>query len=165
MNPRSILAALSLSLLSSPALCGSAGGSGPWQLNQPTSGATVNGVLATQTSPAVTTVNSGTPITAAFSSTVAAGPFDIMFSFGALVPAGGGAFTTPNGQIVNMSATVPYFFINSGGPAPVLLPFPGNFSVGATPQVAGTVAVQMVVVTPSNPDGFAISQGCQLTSL
>lgn len=152
------------SLLTSPATCTS--GPGPaalYQLNQAAAGLTINGVLATTNTPAVTTVPVGSAATVAFTSAPGGRPFDCLFSPAALVPAGVGAYVTAAGQIVNVNVSAPgTVFLNSGTLAPALLPFASNATVTVNPPVAGTWSAQLLTVGPGNADGFALSQGCQL---
>ncbi len=149
-----------VALLSSPACSPPA----PlWQVNQPISTLTVNGVAGTAIGPAITSVVTGTPVTVAFQSNAAGRPWDTIFSFSATVASNVGGFVTGGGQVINLNGALPFFFLNSGTPSPLLLPFPGNLNAVVTPTVTATVSVQQLMVTPTLPDGAALSQACQLT--
>ncbi len=73
-----------------------------------------------------------------------------------------GSAVTPAGQIVNLDLTQPIIFLN-GGPVLVLLPYPGNFAapVNAGP-VAQTISAMQIMLDPSSPDFYTLSQSLQL---
>jgi hypothetical protein len=131
-------------------------------VNQAASNLALNGVSGTTSQPAVLQVPAGTPISAAFGADVPGRPWDTLLSLGAVIPRSAGAYQTPGGQLVNLSAIVPFYWLNSGGLSPLLLPFPGNFTTQAVPPSPGTVSVQQFIVTPAYSDGYAVSQACQL---
>ena len=154
-------------LLSSPGCGGTAPPPPPpaasYQVNQARSGLNLDGVNGTTTTPAVTTVPAGGQTTLQLSSALFGAPFEVFITLSPLVARGQGAYVTPTGQIVNMSLADPTFFwINGGGANPAFIGFPGNFTAPIFPTSQGTAALQQIVGDPTNPDGYVLSQGCQL---
>lgn len=154
------------SLLTSPAACPTAPPQPAiYQTNQIKSALTINGAVGTGTVLANTIVPTSTTVTGTFTSSVVGAPWDTLLSTGAAVPRNGGAYVTPGGQIINMSAAVPFLFVLSGTTTPAYFPFPGSFTVTVTPPGPTTITLQSVVVTPTGSDGFALSQPCQLSAV
>jgi hypothetical protein len=135
--------------------------------NNPAATFNVDGVLGNSCSPAVTTKAQNTPTFATLLSSNIGFSFDLALVPAALVPLGGGGFTSLNGQIVNVNFLAPNLIFLNGGTLPsTTSPFPGNFSLNFnTPGVAVTIGGQMVIVDPAHADGFSLSQPCQLVVL
>lgn len=136
----------------------------PWQVNGPASSLDLDGVLATPFTPALTAVCAGSAVVATFASSGTGLPWEAAVGFLPVVPQGSpGSLTTPGGQVVNLDTTDPALFFVFGGTVPAPAPFPGNFSA---PFAAGppglTAAIQQFNADASHPDGFALSQACQL---
>lgn len=152
------------SLLTSPG-CGSGGGgttptSSTWQLNQPTSTLVLGGVNATSTSAAITTAQIGASVPLQVSTSTPGAPYDALLAVAPLLPNG---FTTAGGQIANVDLNSPTFvWAFSGGAAPGFAPHPGSYTTMLSSSAPGTFSFQQLVLSPQNPDGFALSQGCQL---
>lgn len=136
-----------------------------YQLNYLAASLTLDGVAGGACSPAITTVSGGVPVVAAFSSVNTGLVWEAVLANAALVPPGGGAIGTAFGQILNVSLTAPVVVFLNGGAAPgFTTPFPGNFTVGfVAPPGPLTISAQMLVADPIFPDGFVLSQGCQLS--
>lgn len=153
------------SLLNSNA-CGPVGPppSPQYQVNQPRSALTVDGLVGTAQSPATKSACTNATVTMAFSSTLVGSPWDVALGSRPLLSATGGAFQTAGGQIVNVDLTDPaIFFMNSGNIALNLLPFPGNYTsqmpTGTNPA---TLTSQQVLLTATHPDGLVLSQANQV---
>ncbi len=154
-------------LLSSPG-CGTTTPPNPpgqanYQVNQPRSSLTLDGVVGTSSMAAVTTVSAGVATTVTLSSTLLNAPFDLVLAVSSLAVPGQGGFVTPGGQVVNVNLLDPtLFWGNSGTSTPRFLPFPGGFSAPLSAGSPVTASLQQVVIDPTGADGFALSQGCQL---
>jgi hypothetical protein len=135
--------------------------------NNPAASFTVDGALGNSCSPAVTTKAQNTPTFATLLSSNIGFSFDLALVPAALVPLGGGGFTSLNGQIVNVNFLAPNLIFLNGGTLPsTTSPFPGNLSLNFnTPGVPVTIGGQMVIVDPAHADGFSLSQPAQLTVL
>ncbi len=73
-----------------------------------------------------------------------------------------GSAVTPGGQIVNLDLTQPIIFLN-GGPVLLLLPYPGNFAAPVnTGSVAQTLSAMQIMLDPTSPDFYTLSQSLQL---
>jgi len=152
------------SLLTSPGCGGPGGGPNPgganWQQNQAVSALVLGGALATANSPAITTTGVNVPTTLQVSSSSVGAGYEALFNATALVS---GALATTGGQAVNVDYTHPTFtwaFGSSG--APSFRPHPGNYTTSLSSSAPGTFSFQQIVLGPQNPDGFSLSQGCQL---
>jgi hypothetical protein len=126
---------------------------GDYQTNQVEASLTVNLKQGSMLAPAVTTALLNQPINVAWDSTLVGNPSDIFLSFVPPVPA---QLTTGAGQIINISLAFPLLpaFNFFGLPA-------GPFSFPMTLPV-GTVSAQYVVLDGGSPDGFRLSQPCQV---
>jgi hypothetical protein len=135
--------------------------------NNPAATFNVDGGIGNSCSPAVTTKGQNTPTFATLLSSNIGFSFDLALVPAALVPLGGGGFTSLNGQIVNVNFLAPNLIFLNGGTLPsTASPFPGNVSLNFnTPSVAVTIGGQMVIVDPAHADGFSLSQPCQLVVL
>jgi len=134
-----------------------------WETNSPTSSLTLGGAQGTSFTKAVASdcVGAGFAVT---SLGTAGQGWEIAYNLSPTVPAGSaGSFTTPGGQIVNLDLTQGLFFL-FGGTGPVLLPHPGTFNA-VVPVLPGTLSAQQLVLDPTNPEGVALSQACQLDGL
>ncbi len=89
-------------------------------------------------------------------------PWDLGLTIGAsLVPVSGGAITTGSGQIVNLNLVHPSLtFLNGLAFAFPFAPLSLPFSVPALPSIQA----QMVNLSASNPDGFTLSAGLDLSA-
>lgn len=135
-----------------------------YQTNSPAATLTINGLNGTPSVPAVTTVAQGAPVLIQFSSTNVGFPFETIIAAAPLVPASGGGLLSPNGQILNVSPFAPVVIWLNGGATPALLPFPGGFAIGFNaPFVPATLSLQSIHMDGVHPDGYVLSQGCQLT--
>ena len=139
-----------------------------YQLNQAAATLTLDGVVGSAYSPAITTRCFGTSGAINFASTQVGLPWDAVISFEALVPASGGAFISGGGQIVNVNVitpAVPILWLN-GGSAPnvatTAFPAPSWAAFYTAPAASGSASIQMGCLDVTLPDSFAISQGCQL---
>ena len=129
---------------------------GDYQTNSAVASLDVNGVQASLTAPAVTTVPFGQPVTVNWQSTLSGYPFDIVVTGTPLLPAN---YISPNGQIVNVDFVSGYFFAFGGFGASF---FPQSVNVTLPP---GTFSAQMAILDPSAPDGFHLSQAVQIDVL
>ncbi len=129
-----------------------------WQVNQACASLDVNGVQSNGMAPAITTVPANQTATVNLGGLTGA-PWDIIFTVNTpLLPAG---LVTAGGQIVNLDLNAAGFIFGAGFQNAF---FPG--SLGATFSAPGTqVAAQMVLVTPTMPDGFCLSQAAELQIL
>lgn len=93
-----------------------------------------------------------------FTSSAAPGSaYDIAVAFTSLVP---GLLVAP-GARVNLNLGGPYFLVNGA-----FLPHPGTFSLMfASPPEGTTTSAQAIVIDPTNPIGFVLSQGAEVDSV
>ncbi len=133
-----------------------------WQVNQAGSSLDINGVQGTMFGKALSTVCTGATVTANFASVNTLMPFEVLLSPTASIGFSAGAMGTANGQLLNIGLGGPLLWLN-GGVFMNFVPFPGTFAatfgVGTSPL---TLSAQQIVVDPTNPDGFALSQAPQL---
>ncbi len=134
----------------------------PFQQNQPASSLIINGVVSTGQAAAIASAVVNQAVPTAFGSNQGSAGWDVAIGFAPLVASSGGGFQTGGGQKINLDLGAPYVFLNSGTTSALLRPFPGNVTVGLSANAAGTYSLQQFVIAPANPDGVAISQGCQL---
>lgn len=142
----------------------------PYQLNQPTARATVNGLP--EPGPALpirAQMITHEQATLTFGSTLAQAPFDVAVTPGVgAVPLGSGGVGTLGGQTVNLSLTSPALSFVLGGPLPNLVTtaFPGpEIVVPFSPPVPGTFSAQMVVLNPTHLDGYSLSHVLEIVSV
>ncbi len=138
------------------------GGNGFYQANQPNAGMSVDLVESFPCLPALVTRGLTVPSNVSVSSASIGQGFDIAVTIpDVLVPLGGGALQLPgSGQIANVNLLSPGLTFINGLAFP---PFPGNFTAPFASGVPLVVSAQLVVVDPSNVDGFALSGGIQIT--
>ncbi len=87
-------------------------------------------------------------------------PFDVFVGDVTLIPRSGGGYVSPSGNQVfnlNLLTMTPAF---NGFTTPV--PFPGSFTVTASLPVPISLATQMVILDPTNPDTVSVSQPSRL---
>ncbi|MAG55247.1 MAG: hypothetical protein CMJ83_03055 [Planctomycetes bacterium] len=125
-----------------------------WQVNQPAATLVLDGGTGGGFGPITATRPVGQPAPLAATSTEVGSGFDAAFSLLPGVPLGGGALFTGGGQIVNLDLTDPslLFIFNLGFNIP-FTPATVNWSL----PVPGTTSAQLVVLDPSQADGFALS--------
>lgn len=133
-----------------------------YQVNQPESTFNIDGVVGNGAVPASVVRGTGVGFTANFQSTNVGLGWDLAYTLpDPLVALGAGGLPLPlSGQILNLNLASPGF---SALNALTFPPFPGNFSIPLSLPVPLTMAAQMVVLSPSNPDGLALSGGTNLT--
>jgi len=137
----------------SPASCGSY----PFQTNQTGSTLDIDGNVSNGLTSAVTTTITGQTVTL---NSTAIGPFEIA---SALRPAiAGGVFTTPGGQVVNVDLTDPSLSFVNGNTNLTPVAHPGVLAIPLTSSVPFVGTGQQVVLDPVHPDGFVLSQSCEL---
>ncbi len=134
-----------------------------YQLNSNAAGVDFDGAQATLLGPAISSPCPGASGAANVLSPFTGNAYDLAAAFAPPVPKNApGSLTTPAGQLVNVDFTQPVLFL-IGGVAPGSVPFPGPFAVPFTvPAAPFVVTVQMVIVDPSNADGFSLSQAASL---
>jgi hypothetical protein len=137
-----------------------------YQTNQPAAALDVDGVQGTFCTPAIVTKLQGAPGTLSLASTNVGAGFEVIVAFAPLAPASGGALVTASHQILSVNLGAPLFFLNGGLVPNFSIPFPGPFSAGfIAPSSSFTASVQMVVIDPTHPDGFVLSQPVQIDIL
>lgn len=138
-----------------------------FQVNTPEAHTDFGGVQTTGYGPAVKNIStcqtSNLTITTALVSTA----FEVVVSQSPVVPFGDpGTFQLPaSGQMVNVSLFDPSTFFLNGAAGPIFQPFPGTLNFGIAFPVALTYSLQAVFVDPANPNGVALSQASQITSM
>lgn len=134
-----------------------------YQVNSAAADLNIDNVVGTACARAFFTRPQNTALTLNLLSTNAGLGFDLGITFQSLVPFGGGALLTPNNQIFNLNIGAPTLQFLFGGPLPTLSnPFPGSLSiVFLSPSAPVTVSTQMLILSPSSPDGFALSQAIE----
>ncbi|MAG55162.1 MAG: hypothetical protein CMJ83_02620 [Planctomycetes bacterium] len=134
-----------------------------YQTNSPPSTLDIDGVLAAPCVRAVTNLPIGAVGTVSFASTNVGFPYDAGVVLAPLIDVSGGAITTGLGQIVNINpgagATL---FLNGGVNLSLIVPFAGNFTLPVSSGFPLTASIQMINVDPVFPEGFLLSQGCEL---
>jgi len=137
-----------------------------YQTNSGSASMDVDGILSGGYSAAIATKCTGATSNVNFGGGLVGNGWDMGYQFTALVPGTVGAgFTTPGGQVVNLVLTQPMTFLN-GGVAPDL--FTTSFSAFTLPIAMAmplTASGQTLVANVGNPDGFSLTQGCQINIL
>jgi len=136
-----------------------------YELNDVNSSVTISGVSAALTTPAITTTCPGAPLSATLSSQLIGNGWEVGIGPAAMVTASQGALQTPNGQIVNLDILMSPVTYLWGGLTPDFgNPFPtSSFPIPfVAPPSVGSSTFQMAVENPGHPDGFSLSQCCQL---
>lgn len=136
-----------------------------YELNDVNASVTLNGVSAANTTPAITTTCPAGAVTADLSSQLVGAGWEVGITPGSMVTVSGGAVTTPGGQIVNIDVAAPGVTYLYGGLAPDFsTPFPApTFQIPfLAPPTVGSTSFQLGVLNVGHPDGFSLSQGCQL---
>lgn len=144
------------------------GGNPTYQTNSAAASFDVNGNQSSGFTPAITSGCIGSPITVNIGALAVGNGYEILTSLAPLVPAGGGALVTGNGQIVNVNLgdpttsflfglTFPPFPTPFGGSSPVAIPLglPG----------APVLAAQFAILDGSHPDGFRLAQAFELHAI
>jgi len=146
----------------------SCGGTPTYQTNSAGASFDVNGNQSNGFAPAITTGCAGSPITVNIASTALGNGYEILTSLAPLVPAGGGALVTGNGQIVNVDLADPSTGFLWGLTFP---PFPSPFGVSSPVAIplglppAPVLTAQFVILDGSHPDGFRLAQGFELHAI
>ena len=139
-----------------------------YQVNSASADLQINGTASDPFNPGSVSVTAGTSATMNIQSTNVGNLFDVVVTVPSLlVPIGGGAVTSPNGQILNLNIAVPTsLFIFGGSLAnPVVSPYPGSLSLPFTATAPISAAAQMIILDPAHLDGFALSGGVNFTAL
>jgi hypothetical protein len=143
----------------------SCGGTPTYQTNSLGASFDVNGNQSAGFAPAVTTACYGAPITVNIGSTAVGNGYEIITSLAALVPAGGGALITGNGQIVNVNLADPTTSFLWGLTFP---PFPTPFGAASPVAIplgmpgAPVLTAQFAILDGTHPDGFRLGQAFEL---
>ena len=126
-----------------------------YQVNQVGASLDVNGVMTGGLTPAITTIGASTG-TATIAGTVGQ-PWDIAYTVNdTLVPSG---LITTAGQVVNLNFTAPSFAFAFGAAfANSLAPFSTSVALGGLT----TFEAQLMVLDPTSPDAFWLSQAIQI---
>jgi len=136
-----------------------------YQLNSVESSLTLDGVVATATSAAVSSYCPGGSVTAVVNSTNVGLGWEVAVAEAALIPVSAGAYVSCHGQIVNLDLGAPVvWYYNGGSSAAYTTPLPAQtqtFNFGAT-NVLSSAGIQIGVQSPTHPDGVSVSQACQL---
>ena len=148
-----------------------------YQLNSTDLAVSVDGVQATEQTPALVVgniVSCATPsaqaLSLAISSSQVTQSFEMAISAANVVAANAGGATISAGTILNLDLNAPLSWLN-GGLVPSLLPmtamtFPGATSVSilvsVQPQTSLSVSIQGLLTLPSAPIGVVLSQATQL---
>ena len=134
-----------------------------YQTNSLTSALDVDGVLAASCSRAITIKPLGSAGVVNFASTNVGLPWDAAYLNAPLISASGGAYTTGLGQIVNLNIGASPTFLNGGSTLGLGTPWASNFTINFNaPSAPATFSIQMVNIDPGFPDGFLLSQGCEM---
>jgi len=135
-----------------------------FETNDAASFLAVDGVQTTGCLPAITVKAVGSQGMATFQSTNVGQPWEVVVTYAPLVPFSAGVPVSNNGQMVNVSWNIPgTWFFNGGNIPGYTVPFAFSFTAPFTsPSAPVTLGLQMVNFDPSHPDGFALSQGCQV---
>lgn len=132
-----------------------------YQTNSFTASLDVNGVTATQAVPAVVNTNTATPATVTLFSFLQGNAWDMGYGTAPLISANGGALVSTGGLIVNLDLSDPtagtWFDLMQTSP-----PFTNLTLPALTFPVPQSVSAQMVVATPSSPEGISLSQAVRL---
>ena len=139
------------------------GATASFETNDLNSSLDVNGVQGTACSKAVTTVCAGALANFTLATALVGNGFDVAYNLSPTVGGGAGALVTPNGQLVNIDFFGGLFFLNGGG-VPVFNPHPGVIAVGFG-MAPFTISAQQIVLDPTHPDFFSLSQASQVTGL
>jgi hypothetical protein len=139
------------------------GGSPTYQVNSGAASFDANGLQSNGFAPAATTLCQGAPLTLNLGGLIGNG-YEIVVSNAALVPAGGGAVVTGNGQIVNVNLADPSTGFLWGLTFP---PFPVPLGLTVPLAMPGIplIAAQLAILDGSHPDGFRLSQAIQLNGI
>lgn len=109
--------------------------------------------------PAVTMACAGAPLALQAASAGLAGlGYEIAVVPGALAPS---VLTTAGNQVANIDPTAASWL--NGGASPSFAPF-APLNIGFTLPGGAVASVQMMILDPSHPDGFRLSQGAQVNS-
>lgn len=135
-----------------------------YQTNSPPSTLDVDGVLAAPCNRAVTIKPLNSMGTANFASTNVGQPWEAGIANAPLITFSGGAITTGLGQIVNLDiAGGGVSYLNGGSVLSLGTTWTTNFSLNfQAPATPTTFSIQMLNIDPTFPDGFLLSQGCEM---
>ncbi len=138
-------------------------GQSPWQVNSTQASLDLNGQSPPPCTggPITVTTCSGAPVIATIGTTLTGNPFDLFFTASAAVPSNAGGFATPGGQHLNLNISDPTF---AGLFAPNFAPIAPAAITASLPAPA-LVSVQMIVLDPTNAEGFRLSAANQLTTV
>ncbi len=134
-----------------------------FQMNQPVSSLTIDGVAGTAFAAATTSKCINTAGTFSFGGSNAnlGLGYDLGISPSAPVGVSSGGIALPNGQFLNL-ALPGLIFLSTGGATAALMPWPGSYSVPFSSPAPINFSFQMINISPSSPGGFALSQAARL---
>lgn len=140
-----------------------------YETNDASASLTVDGVVGNVYNKAVSRRCTGNTINAVFRSSSVGMGWDVGVNGAPLVSAQTGGILSGSGQIVNLNLAAPggTFFLNGGLFPSFAVPFPvSRLEIPVIlPGVTGFLSAQSVHVDPTNADGIAISQGCEVEIL
>lgn len=144
--------------------CAGASCPADYETNDAAADLAIDGVVGTPFQAAVVAHCPGTPFTLSASSTQTGLPFEAAITCSPLRPAQAGGAVSPSGtQTFNIDFGSPSLWFLMGGAVPQAQPFAGNFTIpGSAPGAGTTLTIQQLNGCPPHPDGYALSQGCQL---
>ena len=136
-------------------------GNPEWQVNQAGSTFMIDGQHGTPTSPAQVSVCEGETATIEFQSSNVGLPWELFLTQGPAVSASTTGLVTPCGQVVNLDFTDPTLSMLYGGTWSV--PFQNLGPILFSSPVPLNLTGQMVVISPTHPDGFELSGASMLS--
>ena len=135
-----------------------------YQLNSASATLMIDGVASTPDTPGVSTKSQGSAGVLKIESTSVGLGWELILVPTPIVPAIDGGCRMESGQILNLRINGPGLVFLHGGLLPWYVPFEGDQRIDfVTPQTVGTVSIQSVHLDPGYPDGFVLSQACQLS--
>ncbi len=90
--------------------------------------------------------------------------YEVGISFLPLVPRSAGGLPAAGTQVINLNVAS-LIFLSTLGPVPALPAWTGPFALPLPSGSPGTISFQMFNTSPSHPDGYALSQGCEFEIL
>lgn len=137
-----------------------------YQVNSSTSSLVINGALSTGCVVADTRVAVRSTLNLTYRSTLVGMPFELgITGMPAISATAGGVVSLSGAQVVNLDFSGFYFFL-FGGTDFAFTPINGNFNFDTiAPTDPGSMTLQAIHLDPASPDGFAVSQAAQVTTV
>lgn len=135
-----------------------------FQTNSPACSLVLNGVSGTAQVPASVQVAVGDTVNTLYASSLVGSPWEVVLSFAPVVGASSGGVATAGGQFINLDLGSLLFYRSDLNFTPNFAPFPGALFEPLQMPFALSVSMQQVILTPTHPDGFVLSQPVSLTA-